>query len=73
MKKRLKHQHTTQKAPVLPATPESQCAWCWVMLSGLRVGENPGKALGGASHSMCQDCLKRFFPQYADKIGDEPA
>jgi hypothetical protein len=72
MKKRPKKKHITPKEPVLPASPISQCAWCWVILSGPQAGENPGKPLQGASHSICQDCMKRYFPQYAEKVGDDP-
>jgi hypothetical protein len=72
MKKRLKKKHTTPKEPILPVTPFSQCAWCWIILDGPRTGENPGKPLQGASHSICQDCIKRYFPQYADKVGNDP-
>ena len=73
MKKRPKKKHNTQEEATFTAQPISQCAWCWVILSGPRTGENPGKALDGASHSICQDCLRRHFPKYAEPPGDEPA
>ncbi len=72
MKKRPKKKHSTPRDAIFTAQSISQCAWCWVILSGPQAGENPGEPLKDASHSICQNCMRRHFPKYADKTGNEP-